>query len=175
MEILTPAFIVGVALTCVLASISIWAPRKIWVRASAVALVAAISVSGYLTLTEMLSRPKPMSLAWAERAVAEAEVLGSTFIEGEAIFVWLRLPDNPEPRAYRLPWNQQQAQQLQDAMNEATEEGTGVRMRMPFQEGVETEEPLFYALPQPPTPDKTYTATPNPIVYDQPGSTTAFK
>ena len=92
MDVVTPVFVVGVILISLLASVAIWAPRRIWVRCWAVALSAVVFVSGYAALTDMLSRPKPMSLAWAEGQVQAADVLGSTFIEGEAIYVWLRLP-----------------------------------------------------------------------------------
>lgn len=161
-------FVVGVILICLLSSLAVWAPRRAWVRCWAVGLSAVIFVSGYATLADMLSRPKPMSLAWAEASVASADVLGSTFIEGEAIFVWLRLPGSLEPRAYKLPWNDKQAQQLQDAMNEAAETGTGVQMRQPFDEADDTDEPLFYALPQPPSPEKNYSAGQAPVIFERP-------
>src|SRR5262245_53652136 len=103
MDTVTPAFVIGVILICMLASLAVWAPRRTWVRCWAVALAGIVFVSGYMALADMLSRPKPMSLAWAEDSVASADVLGSTFIEGEAIFVWLRLPGSMEPRAYKLP------------------------------------------------------------------------
>ena len=168
MDAVTPVFIVGVILISLLASVAIWAPRRIWVRCWAVALSAVVFVSGYAALTDMLSRPKPMSLAWAEGQVQAADVLGSTFIEGEAIFVWLRLPGSLEPRAYKLPWDQKQAQELQDAMNEAGQLGTGVEMRQPFDQNPEDEDPLFYAIPQPPMPEKSVSSGQGPVIYERP-------
>lgn len=173
MEAVTPAFIIGVILICLLSSLAVWAPRRAWVRCWAVGLSGIIFVSGYMTLTDMLSRPKPMSLAWAEASVASADVLGSTFVEGEAIYVWLRLPGSMEPRAYKLPWNDQQAQQLQDALNEAGETGTGVQMRQPFDPSEDTEEPLFYALPQPPSPEKNYSSGQAPVIYERPDASSS--
>jgi hypothetical protein len=168
MDPLTPIFVAAVILISLLASLAIWAPRRVWVRAWAVALSAAVFVSGYGALAEMLSRPKPMSLAWAEAQVESADVLGSTFVEGEAIYVWLRLPGSLEPRAYKLPWDQKQAQELQDAMNEAGQLGTGVEMRQPFDEDPKDEEPRFYAMPQPPTPEKNFSAGQDPVIYQRP-------
>lgn len=168
MEAMTPAFLIGVVLICLLASLAVWAPRRAWVRCWAVALSGIVFVSGYIALTDMLSRPKPMSLAWAEGSIASADVLGSSFIEGEAIFVWLRLPGSLEPRAYKLPWDQRQAQQLQDALNEAAQTGTGVQMRQPFDQTAEDDEPMFYAVPQPPMPEKNFSAGQAPLVYERP-------
>ncbi|HVR65646.1 MAG TPA: hypothetical protein VMT98_03355 [Verrucomicrobiae bacterium] len=170
MDALTPAFVVGVILISLLASVAIWAPRRIWVRCWAVALSAVVFVSGYAALTDMLSRPKPMSLAWAEGQIEAADVLGSTFIEGEAIYVWLRLPGSMEPRSYKLPWDQRRAQELQDAMNEAGQLGTGVEMRQPFDDYPQDEEPMFYALPQTPTPEKNFSAGQKPVIYERPGA-----
>ncbi len=168
MDAVTPAFIVGVILISLLASVAIWAPRRMWVRCWAVALSAVAFVCGYAALTDMLSRPKPMSLAWAESQVEAADVVGSTFIEGEAIYVWLRLPGSLEPRAYKLPWDQKQAQELQDAMNEAGQLGTGVEMRQPFDQNPEDEDPLFYAIPQPPMPEKSVSSGQDPVIYERP-------
>ena len=170
METLTPVFIIGVILICLLASLAVWAPRRTWVRCWAVGLSGIVFVSGYVALADMLSRPKPMSLAWAEESVASADVLGSTFIEGEAIYVWLRLPGSLEPRAYKLPWDPRQAQQLQDAMNAVAETGGSVQMRQPFDQEIDEQESLFYALPQPPMPDKNYSAGQPAVVYERPDS-----
>ena len=44
---------------------------------------------GYLQLTELLSRPKPIDFEWFEREALSAVVLGARFEEGEAIYLWL--------------------------------------------------------------------------------------
>ena len=54
----------------------------------------------------------------------------------------------------QLPWNQQQAEQLQKALHDAEASGTGVRMRLPFEPSLDPEKPKFYAMPQPALPDK---------------------
>jgi hypothetical protein len=169
MHDLTLFFVLGVILACALASISIWAPRKLWVKASALTLSAALFAVGYAGFTTMLSRPKPMSLAWAERHVPEAAVVGSMMVENVAIYVWLQFDGNPEPRAFALPWDVQSAKQLQQAMQEAEANGTGVRMTLPVGDAMDGGEARFWAKPQEPLPDKDYDAT-GPLIYQQPES-----
>jgi hypothetical protein len=87
-------------------------------------------------------------------------------VENQAIYVWLVMPDSPEPRAYALPWSVQAAQQLQDAQSEAAVDGTGVQMTMPSETSLDDREPLFYAMPQPAMPPKDQQG--GPLVYRQP-------
>jgi hypothetical protein len=71
-----------------------------------------------------------------------------------------------------LPWSQQAAQQLQDAMGKAEADGTGVEMKMQSADaGLDTREPMFYAQPQPALPAKDYQSGVSPLVYTQPGPT----
>ena len=67
-------FCMLLALVAVLASIAVWAPRPARLRAVAVALVAGFIPLGYLTLTEILSQPKPMTHEWFKGHVDEATV-----------------------------------------------------------------------------------------------------
>ena len=66
-------------------------------------------------MLDLLSRPKPASFEWWLSRAAEATVVGSTFDESRAIYLWLQLDGVPEPRAYALPWDQRVAEQLQTA------------------------------------------------------------
>src|SRR3546814_892358 len=75
----------------------------------------------YRGATELLSRPKPLRLEW--RDAGKAEVVSAMPIEDEAIYLWLSMPDEREPRAYVLPWSRDVAQQLQDATNKAEASG----------------------------------------------------
>jgi hypothetical protein len=119
---------------------------------------------------ELMSRPKPVELEW--RDMARANVLGASLREGEAIYVWLEIEGEDEPRAYAMPWDMQAAQELQGAVAEATASGTGVVMAQPFDAGLDEREPMFYALPQPAMPAKDYggAVTPEPIIYEPPDS-----
>jgi hypothetical protein len=114
---------------------------------------------------ELLGRPKPLRLEWRE--AGEVKVLSAVPVENEAIYLWLDMPGAPEPRAYVLPWSLRQAQQLQTAMSEAEANGTGVRMSMPTDSGLDVREPKFYAMPQPALPAKDYDSA-APVIFRQP-------
>ncbi len=141
-------------LTGLMTSISIWAPRRVLVRVSAVLVAALFVPVSYASLSDLLSRPKPVELEWMKKTVPEATVLGSSINEGTAIYIWLQMNDQNEPRAYALPWNRDLAQQLQNAQRAAEANGSGVRMRLPFERSFDDREPKFYAMPQPALPPK---------------------
>ena len=131
-----------------------------------IALVAIV----YGGTIEVMSRPKPVALEW--RDVAEARMLGARMHEGEAIYLWLEVDGESEPLAYALPWSLEAAQQLQGATAEAETNGTDVMVSEPFGAGLDDREPMFYAAPQPPMPEKDYAAgtAAAPLVYVQPDS-----
>ncbi len=142
------------SLAAVLASVALWAPRRTWVKLGVLVVVAVFLPAGYFGLTEMLSRPKPISFELARADMAEATVLGAHMDEGKAIYVWLGMPGVVDPRAYVLPWDQQLARQLQGAEKESENTGTPVQMLKPFEDSRDEREKKFYAAPQPPPPEK---------------------
>ena len=99
---------------------------------------------------EALSQPKPMNLEW--RSPDEADVLWYELREGQSIRILLSL--NGEPRFYVMPWNQEQAEQLQKAGVEAADTGGTLKMELPFESSLAPPERLFYTLPQPSPPPK---------------------
>jgi len=128
--------------------------RRLQRTASTVIFIALIAIV-YGGAAELLGRPKPLRLEW--RDPQHAQVLGSSMRENDAIYVWLQFDDGSEPRAYRLPWSTEIAQQLQTATQEGEANGTGVQMTMPLGDsGLDQREPKFYAAPQPALPDKNY-------------------
>lgn len=165
---LTPLFVLFALLAALLATISLWAPRRAAVKGGALVLVFAVMGTGYAALADLLGRPKPVRFAWWEDRAAEATVLGNSMVEGEAIYLWLQLDGRPEPRAYALPWDRRTAEQLQEAARAAGARGTGLRLRLPFESSLDDQEPRFYALPQPALPPKDGGRTPPPLVL--PGS-----
>lgn len=169
MDSLIYLFAVAVMLAAALAAVSIWAPRKLWVKSTALALTALLSASAYASYADLLSKPKPVSLEWAQRHVAEATVLAATMRENEAIYLWLEFEGVSSPRAYALPWTQQAAEELQKAMREAEENGTGVQMQAPFETDREPTEMVFHAAPQPAMPSKQASDRASPEIYVQPG------
>ena len=146
------ALLLGILIFAVLPRGRIWQRT---VAATAYVLLVAIVYGGSI---DLLGRPKPVRLEW--RDLQEAEVLSSSVRENHAIYVWLQASPDSEPLSYALPWDIKMAQQLQTAMEEGEASGTGVQMNMSRETGNDTREPMFYALPQPPLPDKNYSAIP---------------
>ncbi len=127
---------------------------RLWQRTAAATLFVVLVAVVYGGSAELLGRPKPMGLEW--RDAQQAQVLGSSMRENDAIYLWLQFDDGSEPRAYRLPWSIETAQQLQTATQEGDANGTGVQMTMNGEAGLDEREPKFYAEPQPALPDKSY-------------------
>lgn len=151
---LTPLFAVTVLLAVALAMICVWSPRRLALKAGALALAFALMGTTYGAMLDLLSRPKPVRFEWLRDVAGEATVLGNSMVEDEAIYVWLQLDGVDEPRAYRLPWDRDTAEQLQAAARSAAEQQTALRMRMPFEQSLDDRKPRFYALPQPVMPPK---------------------
>lgn len=142
-------FAIVVCLACALATIAVWAPRKLWIRAVAVLVAGFLLPTAYFSMNELLSRPKPVSIEWARTATQEATVIGSSVREGEAIYLWLLIgEETSEPRAYVLPWNKSLAKQLHEAQREVGKKGGSVAMRQPFESTLDEGERKFYARPQ---------------------------
>ena len=91
MNVLFIIFVVLLGVTSLLATIAIWSQRRASVRTLAVVLTALYIPVGYLSITELLSQPKPMQHEWFKRHVDEATLLGVSVREDQAIYLWLRL------------------------------------------------------------------------------------
>lgn len=147
-------FAAAALLVAALAAIAIWSNHRLLLKTSAVLIVALILPAAYVTILDLLSRPKPVSLEWAARDLSEATVISAHFKEGDRIFLWLRVDGVEEPRYYALPWDEQVAKQLYGAQQEAEAKGTEVRMNRPFARNDIDTEMMFYALPQKAAPLK---------------------
>lgn len=168
MDSLTYIFAGAVVLAATLASIGIWAPRRLWLRLSAVGASVALMVVGYAALVDLLSRPKPVDMEWLESAQDEATVVSAQLHEGEAIYLWLKLDGVTEPRAYQMAWNRELAQQLQEAQDQAGDAEDGVKVRRPFSRNSlqDDDEPVFYATPQEAPQPKTTKRGNGPLRFD---------
>lgn len=155
MDLLIILFVIIAVIAAMLANIAVWSPRRVRVKVGAVILAALFLPIGYATLIGLLSRPKPIELEWARPAPEDTTVLASSLKEQEAIFLWLEVAGLEEPRAYRLPWDEQLARQLHDAQRAARQKGGNVRMRMRAGEGSPGGERMFYSAPPEPLPPKT--------------------
>ena len=132
MDIIFYLFCGLVALLVALASIAIWSPRAPWIRFTAVALAICAIPLAYFVFAGLLSKPKPRSFAWFEKQTKQAELLGASFAEGKAIYIWLRLDNAAEPRYFVLPWRKKLAQKLEEAMEAATKTRAGILIIKPF-------------------------------------------
>ncbi|MDH3287316.1 MAG: hypothetical protein OEP48_06285 [Betaproteobacteria bacterium] len=152
------------ALAALLAAIAIRAPRATPVRAAAIAITAAFIPFAYLGLNEILARPKPMTHEWFNASAKYAMVLGVSLEEGKAIYLWLRVDGSLEPRYYRLPWQQRNAEKLQKAIERAVEEGLGVRVENPFSKPAWTDQgEINIDLVHPPEPPMKHPSPPPQI------------
>jgi hypothetical protein len=151
---LTYMFALFAVLAGLVASIAVWAPRRLWIKLCAVGATLLFIPTAYASMMQLLSMPKPATYEWWHSQTGEATVLGSSMQENEGIYLWLQLPGVSEPRAYVLPWSRELAEQLQTAEREAEQNRSGVQMRLPFEPSLDDREQKFYALPQPALPPK---------------------
>ena len=170
MSDLTPLFALLAVLAATLGTVSVWSPRRMAVKAGALAVAFALMGTGYAAMLDLLSKPKPASFEWWLDQAAEATVLGNSMIEDQAIYLWLQLDGVKEPRAYELPWDRRTAEQLQTAARAAAEQQSALRMRLPLEKSLDDRDPRFYALPQPALPPKEALRPPARIVAPSPGS-----
>ncbi|MEE8204256.1 MAG: hypothetical protein V3R74_10940 [Alphaproteobacteria bacterium] len=168
MQELVHFFVVAVVVATVLTMISVWSPRRVWVKTSAVVTAALFLPLAYAAFTDLLSKPKPVDLEWAFRNVTEATVLAASMRENEGIFLWLQIDGVAEPRSYVLPWDRQMAEELQDAQREAEANRNGLRIKLPFETAWDDRERKFYAPPQPVPPIKDSNLD-GPLIYRHPG------
>lgn len=180
-NILFSLFVATLVPISILAGIALWSPRRVWVKGLSLILVILIFPMGYITLSELLSRPKPLELVWRVDAISkaaqsvgipwlfhdlkEAIVLNAQMHEGKAIYLWLSFDGVDEPRAYVLPWDEKLARQLQGARRNAEASGTRVKMRLPFENSLDRRDQVFYAAPQLLPPEK-QTPIDNPFNFE---------
>lgn len=132
MENLIYIFIASVGMAALLATIAIWSPRRTRIRVVAIVVTAMFLPLGYIELVELLSNPKPMSYEWFKSDAEFATVLGVSFEEGVAIYLWLRLEDEIKPRYYVLPWGNKLAERLEEAVDDAVAKNSTVVIPTPF-------------------------------------------
>ncbi len=132
MENLIYIFIASVGMAALLATIAIWSPRRTRIRVVAIVVTAMFLPLGYVELVELLSNPKPMSYEWFKSDAEFATVLGVSFEEGVAIYLWLRLEDEIRPRYYVLPWGNKLAERLEEAVDDAVSQNSTVVIPTPF-------------------------------------------
>ncbi|MDD9877629.1 MAG: hypothetical protein OXR84_09345 [Magnetovibrio sp.] len=132
MDFLIYVFIAATLVAATLASLAIWAPRVARVRWAALGVAALFIPLSYVLFLEFLSKPKPKGYEWFEANVEEAEVLGVSLSEGEAIYMWLRLDGAIEPRYYVFPWDLRLAERLEEDVDNAINRNSKLVIKNPF-------------------------------------------
>lgn len=153
MEILTVQIAGLLLIGLVLVLVGVWSAQHGAARLLMVGLFASLIVFAFGATASLLGRAKPVAVEWLAPQVEEATILSGHLIERQGIYLTLVWGEG-EPRLYVLPWDQQTAEQLQQALSEAERNGTQTMMKRPFETSQDEQEPLFYAQPQQPLPDK---------------------
>ncbi|TQV80797.1 hypothetical protein [Denitrobaculum tricleocarpae] len=169
MDTIRIIFPIAVALVAILAQISVWSPRRLWVKITALVTMTLFLPVAYISLETLLSRPKPVEMDWASENLTDASVLAARIDEEESIYLWLAVAGIDEPRSYVLPWTEETARELHAAQQGAEREGSDVKIRRPSESGEDDQEPMFYAAPQETPPEK-QTATTGPQVFQRSAS-----
>lgn len=166
------AFLGWIVATAALAFTAIAAPIH-WTRRLVLVgiLPVALGLGGWIMLA-LMTGPKPHYLVVK---TGEAALLAHTWVEGEAIYLWVRWPGEAAPRSYRLPWSEETAEQIEQA--QAAEQRDGGKTVVEFREGIngvtgssprdafdtvlqfdlsldQRHPPTIYAMPQPSPPAK---------------------
>lgn len=121
-------------------------------------LVVSVGLALYL-FNQLLSQPRPIDQEYFSQA-EEAVVLAVRPKDGEAIYLWLQLPDRESPAYYVMPWDGQAAGDLEIAQREAAQQDGLVLMKHPFKrsqrQGMkgDDKDKVFYATPPPRPPLK---------------------
>jgi hypothetical protein len=158
-------FVISLGLATVLASICVWSPRAVWIKIGALVIALLFLPVTYVSVVELLGRPKPIAFEWKRPDFSDAKVIAADMREGESIYLWLRMPGVDEPRFYILPWDQELAKQLHGAQREASARGTAVHAKNLFRTNLDSQQPVFYAMPQPARPPKEPPVY-NPFVFE---------
>jgi len=97
-----------------------------WARLAIAAIFIVVFGITFAAPFELIGQPKPRSWAWLERNVENPVIRGYELHEGEAIYLMLSIERGKPPRLYRFPWNQQDAEDLMQAMQQGQKQGTDV-------------------------------------------------
>lgn len=131
-----------------LATIVIRSHHHIGIKWAGVALVALWLPISYLSLNDLLSRPKPVTLEFLD--FDTLTVIASQSVEDESIYLWLQMDDGP--RSYVMPWSESSARQLHEAKRASEGEGGTVTVDNLFDGN--GGESVFHSAPVQALPEK---------------------
>ena len=148
-------FFIIVILTAILTSLIFKSRNKTNTKFFTLILGISIFLTSYVSLLEILSRPKPKNLEILNKYVEEVTLLHVSWVEGEAIHILIRLDGVKEPRLYSFPWDPIQAQEFDEALEKGRENNEEVRISNPFfVSNLEERKTLIYSSPAKPLPAK---------------------
>lgn len=118
-------------------------------RLAAVVLVVALAGVAYAAGERVLGNARPVGFE-VMRPADEVQVLYAQAVRDQGIY--LLVAAGAVPTYYRLPWDEETAKELRQALEESHEKQTPLMFR--FEPSLEDRERKFYALPQQKLPDK---------------------
>ena len=116
MENIPVLYVLFVLLGCLLAIIAVWSRRSLKIRAGAVILLLVLMGLNYSALVNLLGRPQPIDSIAKANFEGDSVVLAATVEEGNAIYLWLRHPNQRKPSYYSMDWDHESAVALKQAM-----------------------------------------------------------
>ena len=111
----------------------------------------------YLSLGELLGRPKPVdTMTWDRPNVEKATVMGQFHVKGKGIYLILMYKVLTVPRYYQFPWNEKMSKKLKRGeAAQKMKEIQGLQLKLPFQHSWEDRNfPEVYEIPWPTPPAK---------------------
>ena len=155
MDILNILYVTITSLAVLLISITIWSRRPFKWRVSAFFIGVGLVTILYVAILELLSRPKPAHMELFHKDVPEVVLLHASWEEEVALYILVEIPGVEEPRLYILPWNREEAERFQQAMEEGEDKNEEVRIGNPFFNADEEDrERLIYTTPAKPMAQK---------------------
>lgn len=155
MDILNIFYIVITTLAVMLISITIWSRRPFKWRLSGFFIGATLITLLFISILELLSRPKPAHLELFYKDIPEVVLLHASWEEEVALYILVEIPGVKEPRLYILPWSREEAEKFEQAMQEGEDKDAEVRIGNPFFNADEEDrERLVYTTPAKPMPQK---------------------
>ena len=146
--------ILTILIACIL-SITVWSRKELKYKVLSLVLGSFCFIISYVSMLEILSRPKPKNLELLNKYANELTLLHVNWIEGEAIYLLVQLDDLREPRLYKFPWNASQAQEYDEMLEKGRESGEEVKITNPFYPtNSEEKKTLIYSSPAKPLPEK---------------------
>ena len=132
MDVLNILYVTITGLAVLLVSITIWSRRPFKWRLSAFLIGVAFVTIIYASILELLSRPKPAHMELFYEDVPEVVLLHASWEEDVALYILVEIPGVEEPRLYILPWNREEAEKFEQAMEEGEDKNEEVRIGNPF-------------------------------------------